>query len=338
MQHFHSIHYLRAVAALMVVVFHIHTGVDLMRADIEHIRWLRGGVDIFFVISGFVMVAATQGKATTPRAFFVRRCQRVIPLYWLATVIMMASLKGEFLFKLASMLFIPMVHPVSGALQPVVEPGWTLNYEMFFYLLFALSLSIREKWRFAALAGCLIALAALPLVIRPVGNLGFYTNTIMLEFLFGMAIAKFRLKGTVLLVPAGLLAMYILHPLTNYRILSLGIPAACVVIGAIGIEHKIRPNRALNLLGDASYAMYIFHIMALGLAIKYWPRLGLDDMLFAPVAVMFVILLAVALHLLLERPIIAYFARRNAQSRSRSANTEFSIFKRNASKAAFKAE
>lgn len=338
MQQLYSIHYLRAVAALMVVVLHVHTGIDLMRPYAGDIGWLGGGVDIFFVISGFVMVKSTAGKPILSQEFFIRRCQRIVPLYWLATLVMMTAIEREFLFKFGSMFFIPMTKPGSGALEPVVEPGWTLNYEMFFYLLFAISLMTAEKCRFWALAAVLVSLAALSAIIPQNGILGFYTNPILLEFLFGMAIAKFSIRGPMLLIPLGFAAMYFLHLLFGNRVVSLGLPAATIVIGAVGSEHKVRSYRILNILGDASYSIYIFHLLALGIFVKHWAGFKLDDVYFAPLAIVFVVVLAITLHWFLERPIIAYFGRRTAQSETRSASTADSIFKRQTNKAAFKTE
>jgi exopolysaccharide production protein ExoZ len=338
MQQFNSIHYLRAIAALMVVVLHIHTGISFMRHNADEIGWLRGGVDIFFIISGFVMVKSTYGKNLSGQDFFYKRCQRIIPLYWLATLVSMASIQGEFLFKLGSMFFVPMANPDSGALEPVVEPGWTLNYEMFFYLLFSVSLLLKEQRRFWAIAALLSALSVMSLFVPDGGVIGFYTNPILLEFLFGMAIAKFKLKGPVLLVPCGFTLMYMLYPLIDSRVISLGLPAALIIIGAVGSEHRIRRFKLLGLLGDASYSIYIFHLLALGVFVKHWERLGINTSYFAPVALIFVVVMAVLLHWFLERPIIAFFARRNAQSPDRSASAADSIFKRQASKAAFKIE
>lgn len=338
MQQFQSIHYLRAVAALMVVVLHIHTTIEFMRHGAADVGWLRGGVDIFFIISGFVMVRSTAGKAISPRDFFIRRCQRIIPLYWWATLVSMSTIEGQFFYKFASMFFIPMTSPVSGAFEPVVPPGWTLNYEMFFYFLFALSLWLTEKWRFWALAALLLALVTMS-IFAPAGTLaGFYTNPIMIEFLAGMAIAKYNLKGSVLLIPFGFALMFLMYISNDSRLLTLGVPAAFIVMGAIGSEHRVKSYRILNILGDASYSIYIFHLLALGVLLKNWEGLGLDRAYFALVAVIFIVVIAVVLHWVLERPIITFFARQNAQSRDRSASTADSIFKRQANKAAFKTE
>ncbi len=339
MTHFRSVHYARAAAALMVVVFHIHTTTSLMRPDADAVAWLKGGVDIFFVVSGFVMVKATTDKAISPLDFFKRRCQRIIPLYWLATVVTMATIDGEWLFKLGSMLFVPMANPQSGAWQPVVEPGWTLNYEMFFYLLFAISLTIKPKWRFGALGALLAGFAFLSLIAPPKSLVGFYANPIVLEFLFGMMIAKYHIRGSALLVPVGLLAMYLLYPLEVPRLISLGLPAAIIIVGAVGSEAKVGSSRLLTLLGDASYSIYIFHLVALSIFVTYWSKIGLSKVYFVPTAVLFIVVVAVAIHWLLERPIIACFARINTQSAPRrSRNTESSTLSRQNSSAAFKTE
>lgn len=338
MQKFQSVHYLRGVAALMVVVLHIHTGIGFMRHDAADLGWLRGGVDIFFIISGFVMVKSTTGKAVVPRDFFFRRCQRIVPLYWLVTLVMMTSMQGEFFFKLASMFFVPMANPDTGYFEPVVELGWTLNFEMYFYMLFAISLLISEKWRFWALAALLIALVVLARIFQPVGIIGFYSNPMVLEFLFGMAIAKFNMRGPAVLIPLGFACMYYLYPVISGRVVSLGLPAALIIMGAAGSEGKVRSYRALNLLGDASYAIYLFHLLALGILVKHWDSLGIDTAYFAAVAIAFVLALTINLHLFLERPIMAYFARKKSQSAARSANTADSIFKRHASNAAFNSE
>jgi exopolysaccharide production protein ExoZ len=106
-----------------------------------------GGVDIFFVISGFIMVYTTQSHHVGPFSFFVNRVVRIVPIYWLLTlaVFTLAVIAPHLLGAtraapselLKSLLFIPFAKS-NGAVQPILFLGWTLNYEMFFYMLFAL--------------------------------------------------------------------------------------------------------------------------------------------------------------------------------------------------------
>lgn len=314
MQQFRSIHYLRAVAALLVVILHAHISVDFMRAGAKNVDWMRCGVDIFFVISGFVMVKSTEGRNISPREFFARRCERIIPIYWIATFAVLMSMKGEWLFKLASFAFIPMINPKEGLLQPIMTPGWTLNYEMFFYALFAGTLLLRENYRFWSMAAMLSVLVALRPFAAPLTAGDFYTNSILLEFLMGMAIARFGLRAQSFCIPLAVAAMYLLPSLTHIRLLYAGIPAGLLVMAALTAESRLPKIRALEFLGDASYSIYLFHLLALGLLVQLWPALALPNAMFVPVGLAVVVIIAGIVHLLLERPLTNYFARRRRKA------------------------
>jgi peptidoglycan/LPS O-acetylase OafA/YrhL len=133
---------LRFIAAALVLFFHISViGVGEF------------GVDIFFIISGFVMMYSTQ---TDSRNFFLKRLIRIVPLYWLVTIITFSfyyifpsffSLPSNDLSHLVmSLLFIPFDKNGSGH-APILSVGWTLNYEMYFYFLFSLACIISNKNR-----------------------------------------------------------------------------------------------------------------------------------------------------------------------------------------------
>ena len=120
--------------------------------------WL-AGVDIFFVISGFIMVYASSrwfGSARAPRVFLAHRIARIVPLYWATMMVYLAVLlltpwllNSEYLaphFVIASFLFIPAARP-DGLVQPLYSLGWTLNYEMFFYALFAIAIAFPRRPR-----------------------------------------------------------------------------------------------------------------------------------------------------------------------------------------------
>jgi len=155
---FLTIQALRAIAALLVVVYHAF---DMWGARIDSaapgISWTNGaaGVDIFFVISGFVMVASSRRIASQPHAgwtFIQQRIVRIVPLYWLLTtaklilVFFFADLalrSGiDFDYVARSYLFFPVVDG-AGHFRPLLPVGWTLTYEFLFYLLFALALALR---------------------------------------------------------------------------------------------------------------------------------------------------------------------------------------------------
>ena len=322
MQHFRSIHYLRGVAAVMVVIFHLFSSIDVMREDISRVMWLRGGVDIFFVISGFVMVQSTTGRDVTPIKFIQQRALRIAPMYWIATFAVMIQIQGEWLFKLQSLLFIPAMNPESDMMQPVLEPGWTLNYEMFFYAVFALTLVLRQSIRFPAIAILFIGLAILGATLDGSAISEFYTRAIIVEFVFGMAIAQFGLRLPVLAVPFGIGIMIALQSSSVDRLFALGIPASLVIAGALSFENRLPKWKIAEFLGSASYAIYLFHLLALGFIVKFWPIANPTKIQFAFVSFGFMILTGCAVYWWIERPLttlIAGFTRKPKADRLTAA-------------------
>lgn len=305
MPHFISIHYLRGIAAIMVVIFHIFSSVDFMREDVSRVMWLRGGVDIFFVISGFVMVGSTSGRDVTPMRFMQQRVLRIAPMYWIATFAVMMQIPGEWLFKLQSLLFIPAMNPESNMMQPVLEPGWTLNYEMFFYAVFALTLFLRQSVRFPAIALFFAGFAILGTAIDGSAISAFYTRAIIVEFVFGMAIAQFGLRLPVLAVPLGIGLMILFQSSAADRLFTLGVPAALVIAGALSFERRLPKWKIAELLGSASYSIYLFHLLALGFIVKFWPDAAPSKAVFVFAAFGLMMFIGCGIHLVLERPLTA---------------------------------
>jgi len=287
----HALQYLRAIAALVVV--YAHACIQVPAYEAKLIEFGSFGVDIFFVISGFIMLYISK-PTHTPGAFIINRVRRVAPLYWFFTLLMAAifmampsvftntSLTAESLLK--SLFFIPhfsSAHP--GEVWPIVAPGWSLNFEMYFYLLFALSLFARENLRLilitVAISGIFL-LAKLTNFEGPIAQ--FLADDVVFEFIFGMFLAYawkrgWRLSattGTILFVLG--LALLVVHSQDMFLgstnlpgIIKNGIPATMVVAGTLFI--KVPDNRFGVLLGDASYALYLSHIFVLGLLRKLLP-------------------------------------------------------------------
>ena len=152
---------LRAFAALSVVLGHslnsIERGSGVPPLLLQHFQGAIG-VDVFFVISGFVMTISSSRllrKQHPSRIFLWRRLLRVAPLYWLVTATkllliaalprLLASYRVSLWNGIASFLFVPSLNP-KGLIRPVITLGWTLNFEMAFYLLFAFALTVRQKF------------------------------------------------------------------------------------------------------------------------------------------------------------------------------------------------
>ncbi|MDR3576833.1 MAG: acyltransferase, partial [Anaerolineaceae bacterium] len=201
---FRGLQVLRAVAAFLVVVTHSGFYASERLSKGFHF-WGRGavGVDIFFVLSGFVMYYSSAPLLANRdgwKIFSERRLVRIVPLYWLATsvkLLVMLLAAGVVLHAKLSIsktifayLFIP-TRDVDKLFMPLLGVGWTLNFEMFFYLLFAVALASRRNI-FLIVAPILLCFALASYFISPDGPaITFYANPIVLDFLWGMLIAYF---------------------------------------------------------------------------------------------------------------------------------------------------
>ncbi len=285
---FTGIQVLRFAAAMLVAAMHITQAISVHLSGLgpEH-YWATGsvGVDLFFVISGFVMGVSTppssanwRERAAQAWAFLQRRLVRVLPLYWFYTALKVAlllavpalatrtRLDGAHLG--ASLLFIPWPSPW-GAMEPVLPVGWTLNFEMLFYALFAVAVLLRLP-RLLLCLGVFLALMAAAHLQPGWPLLDFWGSSIALEFVLGVGLARLYQRGlrlppeaALLLLSLGLLWIFALpwSPQDD-RLLRWGLGAALVVAGALWLEPWMRgmPGAAtLAFLGDASYSLYLSH-------------------------------------------------------------------------------
>jgi exopolysaccharide production protein ExoZ len=263
---------LRGIAAIMVVWHHARTQLPGLE---QALPWSFGtsGVDLFFVISGFIMVTATAGRDVRPLEFLLRRAIRVVPLYWGITLLMVcAALVAPALFRsidpspdhvLLSLLFVPHWSPsFPGVAWPVLVPGWTLNFEMAFYAIFAASLLTPSRHALLAAIGLLVGLG---LALKPAGAaLQTYTSPMMLEFALGVVIALYwqRFRVSAVAAAAALAHGAVLLALRDtWGIVPQVIGAGLVVFGALHFDWR---NRLLLVLGDASYSVYLTHLFTLG--------------------------------------------------------------------------
>ena len=326
----HNIQFLRGLAALMVVGVHLKY------------PWCAGaatghfGVDIFFVISGFIM---SHICAHSPGHFLLRRVIRVVPFYWAATIAvfvlallapdLLRSTKPSFGNLAKSLLFIP-YQKESGLIQPMVFLGWTLNYEMYFYVLTALGLKIWPKW------ATVIAVATMSLIQLCIKASGcqspvciFYSASIIYEFAFGVLIfhAITRLPKPALprntwlwgLLSLGALVGGIvaerLMPDLNGRFVFLGLPAMVLVIGAIFLEGSaisLRLSR-WEVFGDSSYMLYLTHPYVLDALRLCFAKIGITapNAHLAPASaiVVLAVCIAILLHRCVELPVIKILKR-----------------------------
>jgi peptidoglycan/LPS O-acetylase OafA/YrhL len=330
MQQIIPIQFLRAFAAISVAIAHYQF--DLGRLGLvdglPKVKFGFAGVDVFFVVSGFVMVYASAplfARAEASREFFLRRIIRIVPIYWLVTsvyLLLALAIPQErgysFTLALASYFFIPMER-LPDVVQPVVGQGWTLNYEMFFYALFAVAVAAPRRMAVAGICILLISIVLLGYWLAPIPQpLAFWSDEIILEFAFGTLIGLVYCEGIRLpkwagwsLIALGCVLIYepLLAHVSTLRSMVVGIPAACIVAGACLADFTPDKDRWrwLVLAGDASYALYLTHSFANRGVLKVATLFGFDlagaGLLYMAAAIVGGLLLAVAIHLAFERPV-----------------------------------
>lgn len=316
-----SIQYLRAFAALAVVLFHACQWADI-DFDIG-----AGGVDLFFVISGFLMWAITQDPSATAAGFLWKRITRVVPLYWIATLALaglvlawpglIPQVKSEPAHILLSLAFIPHLDP-AGLPFPLLPPGWSLDYEAILYQIFALALLGPRRWRLAAILAALGLITLAGLAVHSLFPL--FANPLMLEFAAGIVIA--RVMGATAMGKSrrpslGMGWSFIALGLTIFALLKLlglhsdigrwllwGGPAVLIMIGALGVEAAggLPRSRALKAIGDASYSIYLCHWPIIAAAAKL-PG-ARQPWLFVPLTLATSLIVGLAVHQALEKPLI----------------------------------
>lgn len=240
--------------------------------------WPNGsaGVDIFFVISGLVMTISVQRNASLPHAawtFSKDRIIRIVPLYWIITTLKIVAVLAapalasrttlDPLYVAGSYALLP-VRDATGIIRPVLPVGWTLTYEMLFYILVATALLLRMPLSRICVP-VLLAFSAAALVL-PADS---FVNTIVAEFIFGIAIGSSipRLQSLAPAIgavagPAAFVLLAVVPVGDNLaRPLTWGVLAACIVASVVSAEISIRRHlpRWLLAAGNASYATYLTH-------------------------------------------------------------------------------
>ena len=327
----------RGVAALLVVLVHASHGVALPQYTGQipfggFFEFGHSGVDFFFVLSGFIIFSVHRGDVGVPAAlgrYVRRRLTRILPVYWvvMVLVLLLAVLKpgGPDLpgawRVLASVLLLPQ------SAEPMLGPSWTLVHEMMFYGLFALAIVSRRLG-----AGVLMLWLAAILLGRFVGSdipvLRVLMAPFNLEFVLGIAVAQMTMRVAVpwprLLALAGALVFLATGMAENAAMmpkegdvaeLLFGSASAAIIAGLATAERqgRLRIGAAGAFLGDASYAIYLIHVIAVGLTARVLANLGIVKLLpgnlVFGIAVLAAVLAGAGLHVLVERPLLRWLGR-----------------------------
>ena len=332
-----SIQYLRGFAALLVLLSHAAWKGQQYAGD--PLGWFHvgaSGVDVFFVISGFVMCHTTKRKHGQPfdvLRFLGHRFSRIMPLYWaLSTFALVAFLAAPGMVNsggghtdiLKSYLLIPTDD------KYLIQAGWTLSYELFFYGIFAVGLLVSQVRGHVMTCVALVGLFAMGRVLEgdgggaPLGALmAFSTDAILVNFIFGIAlyhlhqhqVLPMRLVWLVLLVAlAWIVAVNQEIVQIRYRCVRYGVPAFLLCWGMTRMEDLFRraPSRVASYIGDASYSIYLVHPFALALSAVALKKIGLvsPGWLFVTLSIAASVGAGFACYELIEKRLLHFFRPR----------------------------
>jgi len=349
-----SIQVLRGLAASLVVILHILASMDtyyhfnILNSYPSLAAFLESGVDMFFVISGFIMFAVTRNKFAQGYTwtFIKKRAFRVLPLYWIFTLLYVALLliipsafntsSFDLVKLIQSLLFIPHYNN-SGDVMPVVSVGWTLNFEVYFYFCFALALFFSKK------IGSVFALSIilLGLSVQYINGshvaLNVISNSLILEFLMGVFASsiyfqiytnKGRLTVALNRKRLNMIGWFCLVFLSLYwgilyeniidfqipRFITWGIPSVIVLIAFIFFEPYISNWKLGIYVGDVSYSLYLIQVFTLPIVIKIAMLISLNSILFVILVgfLQYFVSLVAAIwsYRLIEVPITKYLNRK----------------------------
>lgn len=331
-----SVQMLRGLAAALVVLLHVSTELQGPGLPVQVPTFLTGavGVDLFFVISGFVIAHTVLRPAVAPDplSFLLRRLVRIVPLYWICTAFFVwptiqaaraaGAADGGLDYILRSLAFIPAPTPDGSDILPVYILGWTLNYEMLFYVATATALVLPRRMALGCVGGLLTALVVLGRLVDLPLVPAYWAQTITLEFVYGLVIAAAFHAGwrwprwVSLLLLAGAVAGIAattssLDLWFAWRGIVWGLPAAGIV-ALLTLGPPLREGQATGWLvawGDASYALYLGHYLFIVAAERMLHHLvshgRVPEMVYAAILLGGALATGPVIHRWVERPLLS---------------------------------
>ncbi len=297
----------------------------------------RFGVDVFFVISGFIMIVTTWELYNRRRAgiqFLLRRCVRIYPPYWLVIVpitciyYIAPARYTNFHPMHANLIASFLLFPQSA--HPILVVSWTLVFEMYFYLIFSGLLSLPRRHLAKALGLWTALQVALWLLFRHATEavLAFLGNPSALEFIFGAVIAIIYQRGLLKQINGWAVLGILPFPLVCFvstqhepmsammRVFAVGVPAALLLLSLVSLESSQRlkaPAFAISI-GDASYALYLWHLPLLVVMVQLFGHVRHHDtrlahLGFFATTLAFLVAFSLIVYHILERPMTSTLNR-----------------------------
>jgi peptidoglycan/LPS O-acetylase OafA/YrhL len=350
-----SVQAVRAVAALLVVFFHNSGSIFALKKywntlPLGNVFYFgHAGVEIFFVLSGFIILHVHRHDVGQPGqfiGFLWKRIRRIYPVYWLVLLLIVpvyflvpsfGTGNERTVWTLLSSVFL--IDVVSPDFRTILAVAWTLYHEVLFYFIFGLiilnariGLWVMGLW----MAGSAVSLLSGPLT--PVFD--YYFDPLHLLFGMGMVVAlTFRARdvpapaalgiaGTTLFLAAGMEEVYVRWLSGDARTLLYGLGSALALTGVITLERqgRLRAPRILQLTGDASYMIYLVHFPLLSLLAKI--AVGTPALMAIPPIVSYLAMVVLVVgggilaHLAVEKPLLARLSGGGRGGGRRVANTQ----------------
>lgn len=331
----------RGVAALLVAVFHMSRNLALPQyygtIPLDNaFGFGHAGVDFFFVLSGFIISFVHDDDIGRPERlgrYAWRRVTRIYPIYWFITIfeVARAAVSNTAAERLGAWHLVRSVLLLPDAAEPPINVAWTLEHEMLFYVAFGLAI-VNRRAGIVLMAVCL-ALGIAFMTLPPGGPLfNFLAYPFHLQFLMGIAAARFvsrvRPPGARIIACLGATAFlavglaenagyFIMGDMTEHML--LGAASMVMIAGMVCAERdgNLRVGRMALLLGDASYVLYLLHLLVGTLIIRVLGAVGVLSLIPSVVALIIAILgcvaAALAVHLCVEAPTLEWIRQRAAR-------------------------
>ncbi|MBT2689228.1 acyltransferase [Bacillus sp. ISL-47] len=335
---FSLIQVFRGIAALLVLIHHgAYTGEEYLNYEylngIFKVGWI--GVDFFFILSGFIIYYVHSkdiGIKTKMKTFILKRFIRVYPIYGIMTTFLLflffivpnwgVGYETSIDVIIKSFLLFPQEH------APIISVGWTLEHEIFFYIMFSLLIFLKPKYSVVIASMWIIGIVSNSVGIINLEKkifLNFVFSNYNLEFIFGCIVGyiflNYKVKYNKSLILMGIIGFisgwYFVYQddlirYTTLAILVFGISFSLIVLATVNVEksNKIKVPKFLLVLGDASYSIYLTHFYILLLLFKVLSKLEsinpFNDFITITCTFIIAIILGVMFHIVIEKPLINF--------------------------------
>ncbi|PVZ81027.1 hypothetical protein C9426_32210 [Serratia sp. S1B] len=349
---FQGITALRALAASIVLIVHSSALLSFNHEISKFVILTNIGVDIFFIISGFIITYAhwndfgrgVQGV----KVFIGKRFIRIYPMYLLFTLItalalfimpqLFSSLNSSFELLFSSLIFLPSKME-NGDVTLLLAVAWTLSYEVAFYVIFAIAMLFNRRVALTVTSLTLIAWSAFGLVQHSGYISNYFFTTLPLEFLAGIVICVMfktlhnKLSITPLtsggLILIAIITLYYLFFIagigtnelrSNNRFIYFGIPALIIFVSLFNMSPAKQPaiRKAIDIIGNASYVTYLSHFLTIGVikfVMKIIPVTQQLPLTITVIASCFICtVVGIFIHLYIEKPVISFFRNKNQRN------------------------